>query len=118
MDRRLITVQYFGAIQLKHSTKGTPRWKFRGITDDGEFLWFQTAGNSSSAYSCNFNNLGNCVLTVECHWTDGGKLIADHWRVGWDPDDRYWAELAAELEAAKLAGAAMPAQAHSQRRAI
>ena len=119
MNRNLITVKFFEAVQLKYSAMGTPRWKFRGITDDGELLWFQTASTSSSAYRYNLNRVRAAdILAVECHWTKGGKLIADHWRVGWDPDDEYWAELAREREAAKLNEAAMPAQANSRRRAI
>ncbi len=116
MNQYISTVRFVGAIQLKHSSKGTPRWKFHGISRDGELLSFQTASNSSSAYSCNLNSVGKSdSLLVEFHMTKTDKLIASHWILESDFDNPYWATLLAEGEAMQRAHAA---KADNQRRSI
>lgn len=116
MNQYISTVKFVSAIQLKHSAKGTPRWKFYGITRNGEIFSFQTASNSSSAYRCNLNSVGkNDILLVVFHMTKTDKLIASHWILTGDLDHPYWATLLAEAGAIQSSHAA---KADNQRRSI
>lgn len=66
--------------QLPYSVNGNPRWRFKGIADDGRLLTFKTAGYASSGYSCNMNCLKvGDRLNVEYHETSTGVRVADCW---------------------------------------
>ena len=73
--------------QLTHSVHGNPRWRLKGIADDGRILTFKTSGYASSGYRCNMNCLKvRDRLKVKYHETSTGALIADGW------DDSHSAE--------------------------
>lgn len=107
------------AERLNLSYYGNPRWRFAAKTASGRVLEFRTASDVQAAYGCDLSRLKpSTVIKVRYHWTRADNLIAEDWEDGRENGIDFSAEFEALEEVAQLDRAAMPAQAHSQHRAI